>query len=228
MDPIKEAFDKIKQDILILKAEITELKYQVSVLEQENQDLKHQNTDSAIPTHIPTQVDPLVSTPTHIPTHPTTLEVPISQNSPFSIGNGGVPTDNPTDRQTIQQTDKNRDFKHFSAYSDFEKASEILNSLDSIKKEIRLKFKRLTNQEMLVFTTLYSLENQNIDEISYKTIAHTLSLSESSIRDYITKLTVKGIPILKIRQNNKKISLRISPDLHKIASLPTIIKLREL
>jgi hypothetical protein len=38
----------------------------------------------------------------------------------------------------------------------------------------------------------------------------------------------KGIPIHKNKINNKKITLSISPDLKKIASLPTIIRLREL
>ena len=111
---------------------------------------------------------------------------------------------------------------------DFEKASNILNSLDNIKKEIRLKFKRLTQQEMLVFSTLYTLEDQNTPEIDYKLLANHLNLSESSIRDYIIKLTKKGIPIQKTRQNNKKIILSISENLKKTATLSTIIHLRDL
>ena len=232
MDPIKQAFDKIKQDISLLATEILELKQQVSQLKAENNELKQQNTQNQIPatpTHIPTQDNPFTSTPTHNPTHALSLEAPISQNIAFSTGNRGVPTDKPTDRQTNQQTDNSPVFQpKINDLDEFEQVSTILNSLDSIKKEIRLKFKRLTPQEMLVFSTLYDLETKNIEEITYKTLSHSLRLSESSIRDYITKLITKGIPILKIRQNNKTITLKISQDLQKIASLSTINKLREL
>ena len=81
---------------------------------------------------------------------------------------------------------------------------------------------------MLVFSTLYTIEEQKYDEITYRTLAKQLNLSESSIRDYINKLTKKGVPIEKIRQNNKTILLQISQDLKNIATLATIQDLREL
>jgi len=81
---------------------------------------------------------------------------------------------------------------------------------------------------MLVFSTLYTLEEQNNAEITYRTLANQIGLSESSIRDYINKLTKKGIPIEKIRQNNKIILLKTSQDLKNIATLATIQNLREL
>jgi hypothetical protein len=112
--------------------------------------------------------------------------------------------------------------------NEFEKAKQILDSLDNIKKEIRIKFKRLTSQEMMVFAKLYSLEEQGIEEITYKIIAQQLNLSESSIRDYINKIHKKGIPMLKKRLNNKKITLTISKDLKQVASLATIYQLREI
>jgi len=106
-------------------------------------------------------------------------------------------------------------------------ASEILDSLDNIKKEIRRKFKKITKQEMLVFSTIYTLEEQN-PEVDYNKIALKLGLSQSSIRDYVQRMINKGIPIEKNKLNNKKIILNISPELKKIASLNTIIKLREI
>jgi len=146
-----------------------------------------------------------------------------------STGNRGVPTDKPTDRQTNQQTDRqNEKPQGNQSFNDFEKIREILDSLDSAKKEIRLKFKRLTPQEMMVFSKLYDFQEQNMDEITYRILAQHLNLSESSIRDYIKKLTQKGIPVLKIRKNNKKIVLQVSPTLQNLASLSTIIRLRDL
>lgn len=81
---------------------------------------------------------------------------------------------------------------------------------------------------MLVFSTIYNLEATNLEEVSYKLVANNLNLSESSIRDYTNKLIKKGIPIKKKRLNNKTIVLSISQDLKRIATLSTIMKLREL
>jgi len=106
-------------------------------------------------------------------------------------------------------------------------AAKILDSLDSIKKEIRLKFKRLTTQEMLVFSTLYQLEEMSGD-VDYKVLAKRLNLTESSVRDYIGRLIKKGIPVEKKRVNNKTILLSVSSNLKRITSLSTIIQLRDL
>ena len=80
---------------------------------------------------------------------------------------------------------------------------------------------------MLVFSALYQLEEQGFI-VDYPLLASKLSLSESSIRDYTQKLLKKGIPISKSKQDNKKVILAVLPDLKKIASLQTIIMLREL
>ena len=106
-------------------------------------------------------------------------------------------------------------------------AIEVLNSLDHIKKEIRLKFKRLTDQEFSVFSALYELDEE-IGHTNYKTLSNKLNLTQSSIRDYIGRLIKKGIPIKKNKINNKNIQLTISKNLKKIATLPTILKLRDL
>ena len=132
---------------------------------------------------------------------------------PISIGNRGVQTD----RQTDQQTDKNV----------FDDALNTLNSLDSVKKELRLKFKRLTNKELLVFSTIYQLEEE-FGFSSYRSIANKLSLTESSIRDYIRRLIDKEVPIIKEKINNKEIRLFISPKLRSVVSLQTILQLRDL
>ena len=55
-----------------------------------------------------------------------------------------------------------------------------------------------------------------------------MKLSESSIRDYINRLIKKGIPIQKIKQNNKIILLRVSEDLKNVVTLATIQNLRLL
>jgi len=105
--------------------------------------------------------------------------------------------------------------------------SEILSRLDYIKKDLRLRFKRLTPQEMLIFSTLYQFQEEGT-ESTYNSISIKLNLSESSIRDYIQRIIKKGIIIDKTKINNKKILLKISENITKIASLSTIIQLREI
>jgi len=240
MDPIKEAFSKIKEDIFSLKEEISAIRLQMIGLSQE---IALQQTT---PTHNLTEESHPTNQQTNKPTAPThnlALEDLYVQNPDVSIGNRGVPTDRQTNQQTDRQTNKTSFSSHnlitsnsppsttFSLkdpISDFKRANEILSSLDDIKKEIRLKFKDLTPQEMTVFSTLYALEEQNVDQITYKLLANNLHLSESSIRDYVNKLTKKGVPIERIRQNNKTIFLKVSPNLKNIASLATIQRLRDL
>lgn len=222
MDPVKEAFQRIKEEMQSLKIEISSLRDEINSIKSK----------SSYPQN-PTQINPSVSTPTDkqadFPTVPQEIKGLKDQINYFSTGNKGVPTDTPTYRQTNQQTDFLGGIMSESKEKlNLEDIQETLNSLDNLKKELRLKFKRLTSQEMLVFSTIYSLETKGIEEITYKTLANNLNLSESSIRDYVIKLTSKGIPIAKRRVNNKQIALHISPNLQKIASLSTIIKLREL
>ena len=219
MNPIKEAFSKIKADIQELRSEITQLR-----LQQTNIQTHSQTLPTHIPSNIPQQTDIQTRNQTHL-TQNHTIQPQYTPNIHSSIGNEGVPTNRQTDTQTHQQT---HNYDQNTPNSDFKQASNILSSLDNIKKGIRLKFKRLTPQEMLVFSTLYTIEEQKYDEITYRTLAKQLNLSESSIRDYINKLTKKGVPIEKIRQNNKTILLQISQDLKNIATLATIQDLREL
>src|SRR3989344_4602103 len=102
---------------------------------------------------------------------------------------------------------------------------EMGNEIISLKKEIRLKFKSLTEQEMAVFSEIYRLDDE-FGFSDYKVISKNLNLTESSIRDYVGKLIKKGISVEKRKVNNKQIHLNISQNLKKIASLQTIISLR--
>ena len=80
---------------------------------------------------------------------------------------------------------------------------------------------------MAVFSAIYTFEEQGF-VVDYSLISQKLGLSESSIRDYVHKIIKKGIPLLKSKENNKKVALSISQDLKKIASLQTILNLRKL
>lgn len=162
------------------------------------------------------------------PAQNTSLKAVITSFSEVSSGNRGVPADRQTDQQTDQHI-QNRDEIHSKVdkISSFKHISTALETLDQAKKDIHSQFKRLTQQEMEVFTTIFTLEDQGFI-VDYPLLAQKCSLTESSIRDYIQKLLKKGAPLLKTKENNKKILLKIAPELRKIASLPTIQQLRDL
>jgi hypothetical protein len=230
MDQIKSAFQKVKQDMDSMKEEInllkrflSENKEKLSEIDKTIKDLsvqiskinpqQPQNIVQSTPTHNPQNP----AYPTHSPTDNLTLKPLKEQNIGFSTGNGGVPTNRQTDKQTNQQTEKTY----------FGDALEILNSLDNIKKELRNKFKRITDQEFLVFSTIYQMAEET-GYVDYKILSQKLNLTESSIRDYVGRLIKKGIPVEKKKINNKLIHLSISEKLRKIAPLPVIFQLREL
>ena len=191
----------------------------------------HSSTDT--PTHSnqnPTfqHINPTEkTTPTHSSTDNSHFKGLKDQFYEISTGNRGVPTDRQTDQQTDRQTHNLTQNSLQNAYQTTLTPSVILSQLDSIKKEIRLKIKRLTPQEMLIFSSIYQFEDQG-DIIDYPFLSQRLNLSESSIRDYTQRIINKGIPIIKEKINNKRIILHISPDLKKLATLNTLISLRNL
>jgi hypothetical protein len=246
---LKDAFDKVKNDIFTLgnefssvKNDIFELKNQLNFINDSINQLKidiltinSRPSYASFPTDIPThefKIPSIQVIPSDTPTVPVEIGGLKYPNLDSSSGNRGAPTD----KQTNQQTDIYDEKLHSMPLSDthrplsehIKKASQMLDSLDGIKKEIRLKFKGMTNQEMLVFSTVYQLEEAFPEGVEYRQIAAKLRLSESSIRDYIQKLITKGIPVDKLKLNNKKILLKISSNLKNIAPLETLIKLREL
>jgi chromosome segregation ATPase len=216
MDKIKEAFSRVKLDIL-------ELKSQISLLLQQIQEIKRtlNQTDTSYKQTDRQKIQTI-----------TLKEEGLKQlNSPISTGNEGVQTD----RQTNQQTDSHQQRFALSTItkkikdpiSKLEQVSNALESLDSLKKELRTQFKKLTSQEMLVFSTIYQLDEEGFTA-DYSLISSKINLSESSIRDYVQKIIKKGIPVVKAKEDNKRIILSIPEEFKKIASLQSIISLRKL
>jgi hypothetical protein len=251
MEQIKEAFSKVKQDIDFLKSEIAVLNKDLletrkslievcEILKDYSSKTKEESKSSEnIKQEVPAHTPSFSATPTYLPAHNSPKTAPSNQILGISTGNQGVPTNRQTDKQTDQQTDKsshntknipqNTSAQTFQGTQEgsIDNALQILESLDNLKKELRLKFKRLTEQELLVFSTLYQF-SEGEGHTDYKNLSEKLKLTESSIRDYIGRLIKKGIPVDKVKINNKTIQLSISPNLKKIASLSTILHLRSI
>ncbi|MEK7121002.1 MAG: hypothetical protein AAB840_02825 [Patescibacteria group bacterium] len=236
-NPIKESFQKVKEDMQAIKQAINQLSEELEAQRNNIEEIKR--------TLIQTQEPNRQTNQQRTPTDNYPLQALKPQNLPSSIGNDGVPTD----RQTNQQTDRHmekfalnmpispkippihpRPIINSSQEDNISKiaqVSDILDSLDGIKKELRSQIKKLTQQEMLVFSTLYQLTQEGTI-VDYSLLASKTKLSESSIRDYILKIIKKGIPVDKTKENNKRVVLTIPENFKKIASLNTILALREL
>ena len=223
-EKLRQAFLNVKQDIDFLKSEISQINQKLEQIR-----VFHPNQDTSTLRQI-NQTHPATST--HNTTVPQEIEGLRTSNLGISIGNEGASTDRQTDRQTDNSTQKIGEIpqktQELNIEQNIQKASDILGSLDQLKKEIRLKFKLITPQEMSVFSTIYQLEEQKQQPTTYQEIAQKLGLSQSSIRDYTQRMINKGIPIKKQKIGNKKIVLSISKELKKIATLNTILQLREL
>ena len=251
MNEIKEAFNLVKKDIIFLKEKDSNLEKKFETVLKNLEELINvvnslnnsvTNVQKENFTHESTNLNEIkyltpfflinqthdVKNKTHKANLSTDRHIFKGLNDQYwsiSTGNWGVQTDKQTDKQT--------DGQHIDSSYNQRKNSELdsaelaLNSLDTLKKELRLKFKRLTDQELLVFSTIYQFEEE-FGYTTYKTIAKKLNLTESSIRDYIRRLINKGVPLEKTKINNKEIHLSVSEKLKKVASLNTIMQLIEL
>ncbi len=213
-DPLKEAFFKVRQDIDFLYSELSEIKQLLYEL-QAQQTIQPTNQ----------RPNPTYSIPS--PTQEMPLNALISSKTTISTGNDGVPTN----QQTIQPTNQHPLISTPSSVNDpishLRRVSEVLATLDDLKKEVRIKFKKLTEQEMLIYSTIYQLEDQGF-VVDYAILAQKTGLTEISIRDYIRKILQKDIPLLKLKESNKKVILKIPQDLKRVASLSTLNQLRAL
>jgi len=174
-DYIKEAFIKVKKDIEFLNNELLDMKL---VIQNINISIKNLSINLKKEDLISRQTIPQIDTANNVistynPTVKDRLKDLKALNLKISTRNRGVSTDRQTDRQTTEIIDHNiqKDID-----CNIKEANNILDSLDSLRKEIRLKFKRLTNQEMAVFSVIYQLEEQENREITYNLISKTLNL----------------------------------------------------
>ncbi len=241
----KKTIDKTRESFFDLCDILNNLNKKISFMEKEIFELKtgtkisknnESNRSLDNQTDIPTEKEVFKDTSTDLSTDSLSFKAVNPKNLSISTGNWGVQTDRQTDRQTDKldkkssyNSTKREGFLEKTGQDDtpFDLANSLLDSLDSLKKEIRLKFKRLTTQEILIFSTIFQLEEEK-GYSDYKSVSNKLNLSESSIRDYVSRLIKKDIPINKIKVNNKEIHLSISKNLKKIVGLDTILKLIEI
>jgi len=225
-DAIRDAFFRIKQDIFDLKGEIELLKREIISLKVRK---------IAFPTDTQ-QTGLQANSVQHI----------IQGDKPYlqsSIGNDGVPTDKQTDNKQTNRQVSEAYFKPNISISEspfpddkrrktgFEaeklgRTDNLMALVSGLKEELRQNFLKLTKQEFLVFSVVYSLDSQGI-QVTYPLVAEKTKLSESSIRDYIARITGKGIPLEKQKINNKQVIIKVKDELRSLTTLDSLVKLRE-
>jgi DNA-directed RNA polymerase sigma subunit (sigma70/sigma32) len=216
MDKIKDAFSKIKMDITFLSNELKDIKEMLTEItskEEKTTELNKTNNFGFQDLH---EINSDNQTDTNHHNHP--LEALKTPFQYFSKGNEGVSTDRQTDRQTDNPS-KPRRLEGLST-------EEVVSELQIVREDLKKVILSLTTQELTVFCTVYSLEDKGFSKITYSLIAKELGLTESSIRDYITRLFKKKAPLEKKKINNKQVSLRVSPGIKVITSLSSIISLK--
>ena len=139
-----------------------------------------------------------------------------------SIGNKGVST-------LRQQTDNKQTdtFDTFFGIKQPEEKPNLSSFVKGLKQELRLRFKNLTKQEFYIFSLPYTLTEEKNRPITYKDIALRANISESSVRDYISRLINKKIPILKQRINNKSVVLKIPEELKHLETLDNLTNIHK-
>ncbi|MBT3691223.1 hypothetical protein HOG16_03210 [Candidatus Woesearchaeota archaeon] len=146
------------------------------------------------------------------------LEPPKPKTQESSIGNEGVPLRHcddklPTDRQTTdrQQTDK----------------IENLNDIQQLKQSLNSRFLSLTEAQFKVFMVIYRLEEELNNPVTYAEVAKELMISQSSIRDYVSDLLLRKIPLTKQKSPNRKVYLSIKKEFRNLKMLENLLALRE-
>ena len=211
-DILKKAFSKVKEDIGVLNNRLTMLESQINL----------------ILTKLDSKIAP--KTPNY---NKFEQYKPSNANiQQSSSGNEGVQSFN---HSTIKQSINNQAQKdpRFDGYTpqiqeNYKEQTNINHSLStqsntrstnihslnlqSLKKDLESRFNTLTNQEFLVFLTIYQLEEDLGRAITYLDISKKLTLTSGCIRGYISSIIRKNLPIIKSKVNNRTITLTINPE----------------
>lgn len=94
-----------------------------------------------------------------------------------------------------------------------------------IKTLIESKFRSLTDMEFSIFMTIYQLEEE-IGKVTYSHIANRFNLTEATVRNHITNLLNKGIPIDKERLFNKKTFFYIKKEFRDLNMASQLLLIR--
>ena len=113
--------------------------------------------------------------------------------------------------------------------SDTKSIEKLDNFYDikTYKKELESRFLSLTDAQFNVFMAIYRIEEQTKTAVTYAEIASELTLSQSSIRDYVSDLILRKVPLTKHSSPNRKVYLSITNEFKNLNMLENLYNLRE-
>jgi len=220
---VKISFEKLRE-------EVWELRKELIFLKQELNELKAQRLQQSqeIKTNLISSGNRGVSTDRQ--TDRQAFDTPS-----FPVdGNASMHFDTSTHNQAQTSTHPQQipqKLRHFDTSFDTKpqktpRIEDLTHLMESLKTDLKQKFKELTKQEFYVFSVLFTLDKTE-KNVTYSTLAAQTGLTSSSIRDYIQRIIQKGIPIHKEKLNNKLTVLKIPPELRNLATLDNLIRLRK-
>ena len=86
-------------------------------------------------------------------------------------------------------------------------------------------FLKLAKKEFLFFLTVYQLEEDIGQPVTYARVANHLKITEGGVRTYLHNVVKKGAPIEKIKLNNKHVVLTINKEFKNLKLKTRLIDL---
>jgi len=213
---IKGSFKRIKEEINNSNAKITSLEDQIrkinykldTLLEQKNKNLSKKSLDFS---------------------KFEGLEAPNVQINKSSTGNEGVLRRQSDDKETTirRQRDDNQTIKSRQYDNKTIKKLDNFYDIKTYKKELESRFLSLTDAQFRVFMAIYRIEERSNNSVTYAEIASELTLSQSSIRDYVSDLLLRKIPLTKHSSPNRKVFLSVQKEFKNLNILENLHALRE-
>lgn len=204
--------EKLRRSFLKIRQEMNQLNQDIQEIKQYLWDLNEYLSNPAHQQHSSTQTQKIEG---------------IKAQIPISIGNHGVPADSQQtfDTSKIAQIQGNQE-ENLEQTTKKLTLKQIKNIVENLTTELKLKFKSLSKQEFFIFSMIYNLDMQG-QKPDYKSIAIRANLTESSVRDYISRLIHKGIPLKKEKINNKQVIISVPDELKNIATLDNLTKISQ-
>jgi predicted transcriptional regulator len=193
--------EKIRKAFSKIREDMDSFQNEINEIKQYLHDLHDYLKSSTHPQHFDTQTQEIKG---------------IKPQILISKGNEGVPADS-------QQTFDTSKTLEIPKKLTLGQVKKIVNNL---QQDLKFKFKNLSKQEFYIFSLVYNLDIQG-QKPDYKTIAIRANLTESSVRDYISRLIHKGIPLKKEKINNKLIKISVPDELKNLATLDNLTKISQ-
>ncbi|MDP3919131.1 MAG: hypothetical protein Q8Q35_04500 [Nanoarchaeota archaeon] len=211
---VKTSFKKVRDDILVLEKEILSNR---EFIIQQNSQIESQNAKI-----LALQVE-LVKFYTSPEPKITTNLSPIIENTlkkEPKIGSSSLENDNSTGNIGVHSFSHSLDIHSSFSHS---QPNYSLN-MTKFREELPLILANVSRQEFLTFLTIYQQE-ESTGKSTYGSIANELNLSSGCVRSYVSALIKKGLPIVKVKYNNKIIILSIPNEIRGLNMKNQIVKL---